>query len=374
MLKELFSLLIVFLVGIPVAIIFLRKIYANTIFYQIGVYWVCSLLFIDTNTKIKEMYPDAYKQIFALPVGILGAMLCFVLATRFIKGPFRDTINSLERLSEGDLSVTPPKEYLNRHDEMGMIARAIARMSENSNRVISGIKDSAYNTAKTASRLRNSSQVLTQNANQQAASIEEVSAAMEEMVANIEQTSDNAQHTKKIAQNATDSIKTGNESARNALVTLKEISEKVRIINDIAFQTNILALNAAVEAARAGAQGRGFAVVASEVRKLAERSQQSATQISNSSNSGLQISEQADQQLLDIIPKIEQTLNLVQEIAAASLEQRSGAEQVNLAIQNLRDYTQSSVSTAEETATSAEELNRQVKEMLELVDYFKGTK
>jgi methyl-accepting chemotaxis protein len=245
-------------------------------------------------------------------------------------------------------------------------------MADNMNYVISGIKQTAKETSSTAELLQEKSLQLTNFANQQASSIEEVSATMEQMVSNIEQTSENAQFTKNATQDATESIKSGNASARVALNTLREISEKVRIINDIAFQTNLLALNAAVEAARAGDQGRGFAVVAAEVRKLAERSQQSATHIGVASANGLEISERTDKQLMDIIPKIEQTLKLIQEIAAASLEQKAGAEQVNAAIQGLREFTQSNAITAEETAANAHKLNEHAHQMLELVDYFKN--
>ena len=372
--SQIIDILVTILFGLPIVVFVLKKIYRNTIFYRIGALWASNLFFIDANIILNFAYPKGYPMAVALPVGVGSSIVFFTLAYRLIKGPLRDTINDLELLSEGDLSITAREEHVHRDDELGLISKAIGRMSENMNKIITGIKYSAGETANASKLLQESSQLLSENSQFQAASLEEISAAMEEMVANIEQNSDNAQGTKEIAQNATSSIKLGNESARNALNALKDITEKVKIINDIAFQTNLLALNAAVEAARAGEQGRGFAVVASEVRKLAERSQQSASKIRETSIKGLDISSQAEQQLLDIVPKIEKTQSLIQEIAAASLQQKAAAEQVNDSLQRLKENTQQNATSAEETAASADELSAHARQMLELTAYFKNNK
>ncbi|HEY4786526.1 MAG TPA: methyl-accepting chemotaxis protein, partial [Bacteroidales bacterium] len=225
--SHILDILITVLFGLPAVIFILKKIYKDTIFYRIGTFWAGNLFFIDANIILNYTYPKNYPMVIALPIGIGGSILFFSLASRFIKGPFRDTINDLEKLSEGDLSIEARKEHMHRNDELGIINRAIGKMSQNMNMVISGIKLSAGETANAAGLLQTTSQQLSQNTQFQAASLEEISAAMEEMVANIEQNSDNAQNTKNIATNATYSIKEGNESARNALNTLKDITDKV---------------------------------------------------------------------------------------------------------------------------------------------------
>jgi methyl-accepting chemotaxis protein len=193
---------------------------------------------------------------------------------------------------------------------------------------------------------------------------------MEEMASNIQQTTENSEQTQGIVTNAVKGIQEGNKSSEIAVESMKNIAEKIKIINDIAFQTNILALNAAVEAARAGEHGKGFAVVAAEVRKLAERSKIAADEIDELSQSGVSISEKAGKQLAEIVPEIEKTANLIGEITAASNEQNSGAEQVNNAIQQLNQVTQQNAASSEEMATSSEELSSQAEQLKDIIGFF----
>jgi methyl-accepting chemotaxis protein len=194
---------------------------------------------------------------------------------------------------------------------------------------------------------------------------------MEEMAANIQQNTDNAQEADKISQKVQEGVKKVGNASQESLISIKNIAEKIGIINDIAFQTNILALNAAVEAARAGEQGRGFAVVAAEVRKLAERSKIAADEIVALSSKSVNVTETASALMNDLIPEIEKTAKLVQEIAAASMEQTSGADQVNTAIQQLNQVTQQNAAASEEMATSAEELSSQAEQLKEIISYFR---
>jgi methyl-accepting chemotaxis protein len=155
------------------------------------------------------------------------------------------------------------------------------------------------------------------------------------------------------------------------VMVMKKIAEKVSIIGDIAFQTNILALNAAVEAARAGEHGKGFAVVAAEVRKLAERSHIAAGEINELTKSSVEVADKAGSQLESIVPSIQKTAKLVQEISAASIEQNSGANQINNAINQLNKVTQQNAASAEEMATSSEELSSQADSLKDLISFFK---
>jgi methyl-accepting chemotaxis protein len=237
--------------------------------------------------------------------------------------------------------------------------------------IVTSIISGASNVASASLQVGSATQQLSQGATEQASSTEEISSSMEEMASNIQQNTDNSQQTEKIAISASEGISKVANAAEESLISIRQISEKITIINDIAFQTNILALNAAVEAARAGEHGKGFAVVAAEVRKLAERSKIAADEINNLSKHSLQTTEGAGVLVAEILPEIQKTANLVQDISAASLEQNAGAEQINEAIQQLSQVTQQNAAASEEMATSSEELASQADQLNEIVGFFK---
>jgi len=210
--------------------------------------------------------------------------------------------------------------------------------------------------ASSSQQTSSSSEELSQGAAEQASAAEEASSAIEQMTSNIMQNSENAMATEKIAMQTSSDATAGGKAVKQTVEAMKDIAEKINIIEEIARQTNLLALNAAIEAARAGEHGKGFAVVAAEVRKLAERSQKASGQISELSSSSVEIAERAGQLLGTIVPNIQRTAELVQEISAASAEQKSGSEQINKAIQQLDLVIQQNASSAEEMASTAEEM------------------
>ncbi len=304
---------------------------------------------------------------FSLIAIILAIILASVIAMGIIN-PIKKGVKFAKEVSDGDLMA---RIDIDQKDEIGILASSLKEMVDKLKDIVINIRAGAENISSASQQMSSTSQEMSQGASEQASSAEEVSSSMEEMASNIQQNTDNAQQTEKIAITSTDGIREGNESAEVSMKAMKEIADKITIINDIAFQTNILALNAAVEAARAGEHGKGFAVVAAEVRKLAERSKISADEINELSKEGVIISEKAGKQLSEIVPEIEKTTKLVQEIAAASMEQNSGADQVNNAIQQLNQVTQQNAAASEEMATSSEELASQAEQLNELLAYFK---
>lgn len=276
------------------------------------------------------------------------------------------TISELTaKVAAGDLSIK-----LDSSGEATGIFLAVKNMVEKLREVIGNVRTASDNVAAGSSELSSAAQQLSQGATEQAASVEETSASMEEMAGNIQQNTDSAQQTEKIARQAASDAEEGGRSVTEAVTAMKEIASKISIIEEIARQTNLLALNAAIEAARAGEHGKGFAVVASEVRKLAERSQTAAGEISRLSFSSVTVAEKAGTIIANLVPNIHKTSELVQEIAAASREQNTGAVQINQSIQQLDQIVQRNAGASEEMASTSEELTSQANILAKVISFF----
>ncbi|WP_301151095.1 methyl-accepting chemotaxis protein [Metapseudomonas otitidis] len=273
----------------------------------------------------------------------------------------------VSRIAAGDLTTTVDTKP---GDTSSMLA-AIKTMVEKLGQIIGEVRSNADSLSSASEEISATAQSMSQGASEQAASVEETSASMEQMSASIAQNTENAKVTDGMAGKAAREANEGGQAVRDTVSAMKTIAEKISIVDDIAYQTNLLALNAAIEAARAGEHGKGFAVVAAEVRKLAERSQVAAQEISEVAKSSVSLAERAGTLLDQMVPSIAKTSDLVQEIAAASEEQTTGVSQINTAMSQLSEITQQSASSAEELAATAEEMSGQAEQLQQLMDFFK---
>jgi len=303
------------------------------------------------------------------PMAFLVLIAAILLSKRLVR-PLTIITNKVTELTEGNLNSNLGHNLIKRKDELGYLASSLNNLSERLKNVIINLKSGITLVSDASNQMNSNAQNISQGATEQASSVEEVSSSMEQMAANIQQNADNARQTEQITYASSTSVKTGYESSSVAAKSMNEIADKIQIVNDIAFQTNILALNAAVEAARAGEHGRGFAVVAAEVRKLAERSKIAADEIDVVSKSGVKVAEKAGKQLEATVPEIEKTVKLIQEISAASQEQNLGADQINNAIQQLNQVTQQNAINAVEMATNSKKLAMQSDQLNHLVSFF----
>ena len=313
-----------------------------------GVLWIVGALFLT---------------IILVPIVII----LFVLQ-KSVMEPVNNCAAFATRISRGDLTYLDSKD---RKDEMGIIQRAMRKMSEKLTAIISHVQDISNDVSGGCNNLASASDVLSQGATQQAAALEEVSSSMEEMSGSIKQTADIAHETEQLADKAARNTRTGGEAVKRTYDAMTKIANEINIIEDIARQTNLLALNAAIEAARAGEAGKGFAVVAAEVRKLAERSGIAAAEISELSSSSVSVAQEAGELLTQLIPDIEKTASLIQEISATAGEQNVGIEQVTKAIQESDTVIQQNASTAEQVAATAAELAGKAADLQHSISFFK---
>ncbi|MDC0713637.1 methyl-accepting chemotaxis protein [Stigmatella sp. ncwal1] len=316
-----------------------------------------------------DIYAAARGWIFTV-VGFsfLVGVLLSVLISRLISRPLTDAVLVADRIAEGDLTVRIASET---EDETGRLLGAMQRMVQKLAQVISEVREGASTLASASAQVSSSSQSLSQGTSEQASSVEETTSSLEQITATITQ---NREHSRQMEQMAVQGARDADESGRAVKETVDamgSIAEKISIIEEIAYQTNLLALNAAIEAARAGAHGKGFAVVATEVRKLAERSQTAAREISSLASHSVKVASRSGQLLVELVPSIRKTANLVQEVVAASAEQASGVTQMNKAMLHVDQVTQRNASASEELASTAEELSAQAEALQHLVSFFR---
>lgn len=369
--NNLLELLFILATGYTLGIILIRYLFKKSILSKIMILWIINVGAVEALSKINCFLPEQVPLFVTLPIGIAVSIVLFILTVRIIKKPLHTSIESIKSISEGNLNIQIGQEYITRNDELGILNNAIVKLSENLRNTIENIKTNAATLNSASKELNSSSSYLSQSAVEQAEALDQISHNLNEMLSKLKENSNQASHTREQALASNTNIKEGNISAQSALEKMGEISEKIKIINDISFQTNILALNAAVEAARAGTYGKGFAVVAAEVKRLAERSNMAADEIIDVSNNGTVVVQHAINKLIEAGPQIDHTTRLVSEIAQASVHQIENANDINQAVIKLNEVTHNNAAVSEQLTTSADQLTQQAAHLIEMINFFK---
>jgi len=309
---------------------------------------------------------------FALGCAILmiGLLLAVYLAGSIIR-PLATLTNTLADLHRGESGLLYWTKSRNRRDEIGELARSFNAFVDRLAEIVGQVNGGAEEVSSASAQVSSSAQLLSHGTSEQAASVEETASSLEQMNASITQNAENSGHMEQMALKGANDMEESGKAVAESVKAMKTIAEKISIIEEIAYQTNLLALNAAIEAARAGEHGKGFAVVATEVRKLAERSQSAAQEISSLTSSSVRVVEKSGQLLEELVPLIWKTAELVREVATASREQGAGVAQVNKAMSEVDQVTQRNAAAAEELSSTAAEMASQAENLRQLMKVFR---
>jgi len=295
------------------------------------------------------------------------ALIVYVIIIRSIRVSVQKTLHFADKIAQGDLTASPE---VNSDDEIGHINQSLELLKNKLFEVLQSIKEISLSIAEASNEFNAGSQLISGGASAQASSSQEISAAMEQISEVIKQSAENANETGRIAKNAYDGIQIGAEHVESALAVIEDIAQKNSIIGEISYQTKILSINASVEASRAAEVGRGFAVVAEEVKRLAESTQHSASEIKFVSKKGVDLARKSANELRSLVAEFQRTTELVDEIAEASNDHISTIIQINSSLQELNNITQQNASSAEELAASSSELVKLTEQLDTLISYF----
>lgn len=363
------SSVILLIIVTPITFFLLRFLFKNSVFWKIGLIWVVSAIMVSLNSEAKVLF-EGYTRAYVIPINVSVLGVAIYWASVIVKRPLFEMVSDLNKLIHGNLSIKIANEYKIRKDELGTLAVSIDELASTLNKMLSQMKENSDKQNAISQNMNAIANSLTSSTSAQASSIEEISASMEEIASNINLNAENSVKTEKNTLKTIENIEIGSQSSIASINAIKKVTEKVQLINDVAFQTNILALNAAVEASHAGEAGKGFAVVANEVKKLAERSNQAAQEIEQVSADVLKMAENSGSQFQAIVSEAGSTAKLIKEITSNSLEQNTNVQQINDSIQNLNQMVQNNTNEVDKINSLAENLSGTADEMNGLINYF----
>ncbi len=361
--------ILVMAISLPLAIGIIKAIFKKSIMYTVAA-WTVSVVFLGcASYYIVGTLGGGIYVLGSLSLTFGYGIFVYIRINKILRIPLDSSIKLIKQLSDGNLNIKVDQS--NDTNELGILNNSIKNLTEALTQIVGEIKNSTNHLANTSNELQGTSEQIANGANEQASSVEEISSTIEEISAGVETNNNMANDAGKMANNMAEGISKISSASVESMESVSAITEKINIITEIAFQTNILALNAAVEAARAGEHGKGFTVVAAEVRRLAERSRVAADEIVWLAQKSAKVTQDADKLMAEITPVIQNSTATMKEIAAGTREQSSGIAEVNNAIQQLNNVTQQNAAASEQMAASAENLAQQAQQLSGLIMFFK---